>query len=468
MTARLIALQALVVALLVGGAFVALYQTISRHLDQDNRAQLENQRVVLSRWLADTIGRGAFRAPGQASIAPLLASLSDLQVRVLDSRGQVLIDTSVPAHMALPAFPAPGAEPVDLRNADGTRLLLQSSYLAVDAPAGGPAVLQLASNIADDDALLRHLRQRMLLVFAIVILVSAVLAALVARGVFRPITRLSHTVAGVQPSRLDARLGANGWPEELTDLACELDRMLGRLDDSFRRLAQFSADLSHELRNPINNLRGEAEVALSRPRPVEEYRRVLESNLEECSRLARLIDMLLFVARADHPSHGLVLHPIDAAQICRSVAEFFEPLANERGVKLLVRGSGHVAADAELLRRAVANLVDNALKHTPNGGNVDLTIRTAPEQWTEIEVRDDGSGILETELPHVFERFYRAKSSAGKYASGFGLGLSIVRSIMVLHRGSANIASVPQAGTIVTLRFPQAGQADKNVIGSSP
>lgn len=453
MTARLIALQMLVVAVLLGGALVVLYRTISGHLEADSRAQLDDQRVILSRWITDASARGEFRDPERAGINPLLASLADLQVRVLDGRGRVLVDTAAQAHVKLPDFPAPGADAIDAHNPARTWFLLQSSALETGS-SEGPAVLQLAANMADDETLLRHLRQRMILVFAIVLIASGVLAALVARGVFRPVARLSRAVAGVQPSGLDTRVG-EGWPAELTDLARELDRMLMRLDDSFHRLARFSADLSHELRTPINNLRGEAEVALSRTRSEEEYRRVLESNLEECSRIARLIDLLLFVARADHSANNLVLRPVDAVELCRDVAEFFEPLASERGVKLLVRGAGQVAGDAELLRRAITNLVDNALKHTAAHGAVDLTVRTAPDGCTEIEVRDNGRGILETELPRVFERFYRGKAGTENRERGFGLGLSIVRSIAELHRGTASIASVPQAGTTVTLRFPR-------------
>ncbi|MBX3735980.1 MAG: heavy metal sensor histidine kinase [Candidatus Didemnitutus sp.] len=452
MTARLIALQMLVVALLVGGASLALYNTVRRHLDVDTRSQLENQRVVLSRWLTDALARGPLGANDRTHLAPLLASLSDLHVRVLDRAGRPMIDTAADSHVSLPDFPAAGQPLAEARNAEGTRFVLSTSLIAGSAP-DGPTVLQIASNDDDDDALLAHIRQRMLLVFVLMVAASGLLAALVARGIFRPVARLTRTVAEVQPSRLHTRIATNGWPAELTALARELDDMLVRLDDSFRRLARFSADLSHELRTPINNLRGEAEVALRLPRSDSEYRRVLESSLEECGRLARLIDTLLFVARADHPAHTLVLRPLDAAEICRSVAEFFEPLASERSVTLLVRGAGRVQGDSELLRRAVANLVDNAVKHAPDGGHVDLTVRAGPDGTTEIEVRDDGGGILETELPHVFDRFYRGRTHAPSQR-GFGLGLPIVRSIMELHRGTATIASVPQAGTTATLRFP--------------
>ena len=256
---------------------------------------------------------------------------------------------------------------------------------------------------------------------------------------------------------LRSSTGETGWPIELAALAREFDAMLGRLDGSFRRLAQFSSNLSHELRTPINNLRGEAEVALARDRTPEEYRAVLESSLEEYARITRLIDTLLFIAKADQPEQGLARQQLDAAAECRAVADYFEAATAERGLTLLVRGTAQICCDPVLFRRALGNLVDNALRHTPGGGHIDLTVRAGSDGGTVVEVSDTGSGIAAKHLPHLFERFYQAGQKENyepARTANFGLGLAIVKSIMELHRGRIEIVSVPERGTTITLCFP--------------
>ncbi|MDB6113180.1 MAG: histidine kinase [Lacunisphaera sp.] len=314
-------------------------------------------------------------------------------------------------------------------------------------------------DVTDDVTLVRENRQVATAVLAGVLVISAGLAWLITRRALRPLAVLAESAARVQASRLNTRLDETDWPQELTVLAEEFDAMLGRLDSSFRRLVRFSSDLSHELRTPINNLRGEAEVALNRPRTPEEYRAVLESSLEEFARITRLIDTLLFIAKADQPERSLARATLDAAAECRTVMEFFEAASAERNLTLLVRGSATIYCDAMLFRRALSNLVDNALRHTPGGGHIDLTVRAGPQGSTEIEVSDSGAGIAAEHLPHVFERFYQAgkREDDAAPASSFGLGLAIVKSIMELHGGSAEIASTVEQGTKITLLFPGPG-----------
>ncbi len=465
MTARLITMQMLVLVVLLGSALITLYYTISSHLETDNQEFLRNQTVVLTHWLGDVPAWSAAATEEQLARNRLLSSLPGIEVRLLQPGSGVLLEGRPGQTPPVEAFPHPGAPPVIWLSAGRQRYLLNSVWLHSDDNQPN-RLLQVAYSVADDDTLLRHLRQRMGLVFALVVALSGILALLIARGVFRPLTQLAAAAARVHASQLNARLDEAVWPVELTPLAHEFDAMLGRLDESFRRLASFSSDLSHELRTPINNLRGEAEVTLSRPRNVEEYRRVLESSLEECARLGRLIDSLLFIAKADNPAEGIRRRPLDAAAECRGVAEYFEALAAEHNLTILVRGSAPVHCDSELLRRALANLVDNAARHTPAGGHIDLTVRESAGQGTEIEVRDNGSGINAENLPRVFERFYRSEKSSDEthVMSGFGLGLAIVKSIMDLHGGKVDLVSTPGAGTSVTLLFPAALPAENDRI----
>jgi two-component system heavy metal sensor histidine kinase CusS len=245
-------------------------------------------------------------------------------------------------------------------------------------------------------------------------------------------------------------------PAELSVLAGTFNEMLDRLQESFDRLARFSADIAHELRNPVNNLRGEAEVALGKPRSPEEYREVLGSCLEECGRLSHMIDNLLFLARAEHPQTQIAKESLNVAQELRTVRDFYEAAAAEGGVSLAVSVDGQLITnlDRTLFQRALANLVANALAHTPSGGTVLLSACRC-DGTVRVDVTDTGAGIAQEHVAHVFDRFYRADPARSNVAGRVGLGLAIVKTIASLHGGSAEITSQVGRGTTVSLIFPK-------------
>jgi two-component system heavy metal sensor histidine kinase CusS len=231
--------------------------------------------------------------------------------------------------------------------------------------------------------------------------------------------------------------------------------MLDRLEDSFTRLSQFSADLAHELRTPIGNMLGEAQVALTRQRSAEEYRSVIESTAAECERLSRIIDNLLFLARAESAEQQVERSSFDGRAALEKMASFYQTAAEDRHVNIACSGEGQIFADPALFNRAVGNLIDNALRFTTDGGNIHILIGTRGGR-TEVSVRDTGSGIAPEHLPRVFDRFYRGDAS--RSSAGTGLGLALVKSIVDLHGGSARIESELGRETTVTLTFPnQAG-----------
>jgi two-component system heavy metal sensor histidine kinase CusS len=291
----------------------------------------------------------------------------------------------------------------------------------------------------------------------IALLVGAVLlalaGALVARRAMLPLARITAATQRLDVGRLAHPFDDHAWPAELRDLAAEFAQMQVRLRDSFQRLAQFSDDLAHELRTPVNNLMGAAEVALGQPRSADEYRETLASMLEEAQRLRRMIDELLFLARAEQPEKSLERVRIDAREEAAAVVEFFSPVADEKRIALSVEGTGTVSADRALFRRALSNLVGNALQYTPAGGNVRVVIVHDGES-IRIEVHDTGAGIERRHLGRLFDRFYRVDEARSSYPDGTGLGLSIVRSIMTLHGGSVTAASEPGHGSLFTLVFP--------------
>jgi two-component system heavy metal sensor histidine kinase CusS len=263
---------------------------------------------------------------------------------------------------------------------------------------------------------------------------------------------MAQSLERIGPAHLNERVESGRWPRELQPLAIAFDEMLDRLEDSFTRLSQFSADLAHELRTPIANIMGEAQVALTRQRPPEEYREVIESTIAECERLSGIVDNLLFVARADAAREPIERKLFDARAAIEKIAAFYHTIAEDRHVKVDCIGSGEIYADPVLFERAVSNLVDNALRFTSDGGEIKIAIEVR-HAHTEVDVIDNGSGIAPEHLPRVFDRFYRADSS--RSSDGAGLGLALVKSIVDLHGGSARIESEVNRGTTVALTFPR-------------
>ncbi len=236
--------------------------------------------------------------------------------------------------------------------------------------------------------------------------------------------------------------------------------MLDRLENSFERISRFSADIAHDLRTPVNNIRGEAEVGLARARTITEYREVLESSLEEAVRLSDLIGDLLFLARAESPLAHVRRESVNIVELLDGMREYYEASAAEAGVSLTTsvnRAPVIAQLDRTLVQRAVSNLVSNAVAQTPPGGSV-LLAASSEDSAVHIEVSDTGVGIPSEALPKVFDRFFRLDSSRSQASGGTGLGLAIVQSIMLLHGGKVEIASQLGQGTRVTLHMPMAEQ----------
>lgn len=383
--------------------------------------------------------------------------------RILAPQGAVVIETPGMAEViSADVFPAPAAvtkrddlaeNSLGWRTAGGHPYLLLAALAATDA--GESRVIQMALDVSREDALLTDYQRKLAMVLPLGVLVSATLGALVARRGMRPLQDITRAAQRITASQLHERIEPARWPWELRTLADAFDQMLGRLEDSFIRLSQFSADLAHELRTPINNLMGEAEVTLARARSEGEYREVLESSLEECGRLSRTIDSLLFLARADNAQVPLQLSRLDVRRELEAIREFHEAVAEEQGVAVQCEGEASLEADPLLFRRAVTNLLANAIRHTSADGQVRLTVAaSAGTDSTDIRVSDSGCGIEPEHLPKLFDRFYRVDPARSAHSPNTGLGLAIVKSIMAMHGGSVSIQSQPGKGTTVILHFP--------------
>jgi two-component system heavy metal sensor histidine kinase CusS len=321
--------------------------------------------------------------------------------------------------------------------------------LAADAVLGDgtPVTLVIARDMTDRWRLLDYYRERLYGAGLAGMLLAFLMSWMLVRESLKPLRDMAGKAATITVDKLDTRIKADNVPSELATLVVSLNAMLDRLHDGFQRMSQYTADLAHDLRTPLGNLRGSTEVALARPRSADEYQSLLASNLEECERISRMIESVLFLARAEHPQFVTTLSELDAAKELARIAEYFEGVADDAGVHLQVTGGGRLSANAELFRRAVSNLLANAIRYTPRDGTITLGADETPN-GLRVTVANQGAPIDPSLLERIFDRFYRvdpSRKSDPESTGSTGLGLAIVRTIMELHGGSAHAESDAQS-----------------------
>jgi heavy metal sensor kinase len=278
---------------------------------------------------------------------------------------------------------------------------------------------------------------------------------LLARRALSPVDHMTRSAQRISGEHLTERLLETGTGDELDRLARTLNEMLTRLDESFRQVRQFSADASHELQTPLTILKGEIEVALRSGRTPEEYQGVLTSSLEEIERISRLVEGLLLLARADSGVLRMDHKPVAVHELVAEVAAQMQKMADDQGVSLHLEKLTPVTlcGDREQLFRLLLNLMDNAIKYTPAGGRVTLSLCQDGSQ-AEISVTDTGIGLSEAEQAQIFTRFYRAAQARSQSGGGAGLGLCIAQSIAEAHGGKIQLHSSPGQGSTFTVVLP--------------
>jgi two-component system heavy metal sensor histidine kinase CusS len=319
-------------------------------------------------------------------------------------------------------------------------------------------------NMHDRWLLLDQYRDRLRFAGSAGVLLAFLMSYLLLRRALNPLREIARSAENFTVDNLASRIKVGNVPQELQTLILSLNTMFARFERGFTRLSRFTADLAHDMRTPLGNLRGATEVALARPRSSEEYQAVLASNLEECDRLSRMIENVLFLARAEHPTFAKHKVEFTVEDELLKIAEYFEGLADDAGVHLRVSGGGRLAADVELFRRAVSNLLANAVRYTPRDGVIALDARIHDDTVC-VSVTNQGVPLDPAMLERVFDRFYRAdpsRTSSSSTSGSTGLGLAIVRTIMELHGGSAHAESEPGATRFV-LTFP----VEKTVTGAT-
>jgi heavy metal sensor kinase len=305
-------------------------------------------------------------------------------------------------------------------------------------------------------AVMNDFRKLLLLLIPAVLIVSCLGGYWLSSRALRPVDAITMVAGAITLRNLSQRIALPNTGDELQRMAETWNQALERLEDSVKRIRQFTSDASHELRTPLALIRATAELALRKDRDSEGYRTSLRQIEEEAWRMTELTESLLTLARADANSLSFAMKPTDIAEVAHSVARQNAAIAEQRGIALRDGdgGSGgpiEVNADPSGIRRLLLILVDNALRHTPSGGTVTVAAAGDPDGVT-LSVEDTGEGITADALPHVFERFYCA-DAARSSGSGFGLGLSIAQAIAQAHGSSIEVKSSPEAGTRFSMRL---------------
>lgn len=248
----------------------------------------------------------------------------------------------------------------------------------------------------------------------------------------QPIQKMAQVTEGISAQYLSHRLEIDNIPTELQSLAVAFNAMLDRLELALERLSDFSSDLAHEIRTPINNLMTQTQVCLSRSRDSSDYQEVLFSNLEEFERLSRTVSDMLFLAKTDHGIHAFNFKKIDLAEEVEALFDFYDALAAEKGISLKQSGAATIMADPAMLRRALNNLLSNAIKYGHKDSVVNIELKHSGST-TVFSIKNRAESLSPEQLSRLFDRFYRTDLSRQRIEEGTGLGLAITKSILELH-----------------------------------
>ncbi len=420
--ALLFAACAAAVALVAGALFTRASEA---HFVELDRQQLEGKLAVfaeLLRGVGDSDGLAARRA----QLEQELQRHPELALRIQGADGQ----TWFASQPQLAHLPQSDEQPRRWSHHG-------ADFRVVETRLDGGPRISLLLDITHHQHFLDQMQRLIWLCVGLSALATALLGAWVARRGLRPLRQMTGVARQVSAQSLTARLPLDGIPTELRELAEAFNAMLARLEDAFARLSAFSADIAHELRTPLSNLLTQTQVTLGQPRELAEYREALHSNLEELQHLAQMVGDMLLLAKADNGLLQTRREPLALEAELMALADYFAPLAEDAGVNIRIDAEGTVTADRALLRRALSNLIDNALRFTQAGG--ELRLHATPAR---IEVANQGPEIPAELHERLFDRFYRADPARREGgAEHAGLGLAIARSIVQAHGGTIRCES---------------------------
>ncbi|WP_188589835.1 heavy metal sensor histidine kinase [Achromobacter denitrificans] len=443
---------ALVVSSLAGAT---LFWALKREVERQEITEVSGKLELIDH-LIDMQNSARGLQDLAATFDEMRADEGQLGIWIMDAQGKVVYGGTAPETLEV----LPGRQVV-LQTPDGGRM--RGLRVDMNDRILPGAQLTVAVSTRTSSQFLYAYGTALVLICALWVGATVVLAAWAVRRSMAPARRLSEQAAGIQPDNLSRRLPLEDTDRELHDLVRSFNRTLERLQAAYQQMEGFNADVAHELRTPLATLINGTQVMLSSPREAAELRDALESNLEELEDLKTLVNDMLFLARADRGERAADLKPVSLAAEARRVAEYYEATLEENGVSLRCAGDAVIAANPGLVRRALANLISNAIKATPRGGEIVLACSASPA-GARVEVRNPGAPIPAADLPRIFDRFFRSGQTRAPRSEGHGLGLAIVRAIARMHGGEVDAASDARGTVIgITLRGAVGQPAAPNI-----
>ncbi|WP_137820157.1 heavy metal sensor histidine kinase [Pseudomonas sp. 2FG] len=450
LTARLSLMFMLAVTAVLTAAGLSFNHLSQLHFKSLDQHTLVEKLQASQSILGELPSLDAF-AEARPQLQALLGAHRELTAIILDSNGKVLF--ADPAPVNIPERFRSAVGPRDWEWQDQEHMFRGMTAQVAVTGQEQPLTVMLVLDVTHHMSFFVTLQRWFWIGLVISALVSAGLGWVVARSGLRPLRQVTALAASMSAKSLKERIPMAPIPLELQQLVSSFNAMLARLDEAFVRLSNFSADIAHELRTPVSNLMTHTEVVLSRKRNIEDYEENLYSNLDDLKRMSRMIDDMLFLAKADN---GLIIPErkrIALEEVVDKLLEYYYLLADERGIELELSGSGSVQGDVLMLHRAISNLLSNALRYTPQGKAISVQIRQN-NLCTVLTVENPGATIPPEHLERLFDRFYRVDPARREGSpSNAGLGLAITRSIVEAHQGRIWCTST-NGRTAFHLEFP--------------
>ncbi len=427
---------------------------IERSLDKHFEAEDIKELSMISRVVEQsltTLAPGADPAQLRQRFDDLLVGHHGPRLYIRDASGKVLYSSLEPE---LSRVPQPDSEQLTKESVQRWNDGRHNYRVQTRQVTGisGPYTVVTAVTIDFHLVFLRKFHHTLWLMVLGGIIAMGIMGWMAVRHGHRPLHSMVEQISRISTDELNTRLAPEAVPAELTELAESFNELLQRMEESFNRLSNFSADIAHELRTPVTNLMTQTQVALSQARSAEEYREILYSSMEEYERMAQMIGDMLFLAKADNELNPLHTEDIDLEKELHNLFDYYEAWAEGEHVSLKLEGTARIQGDRLMLRRALGNLLSNAIRYTPENQSVTVQINQTKQNVT-IEVQNPGVPLPAEHLSRIFDRFYRTDPSRQRSGEGAGLGLAIVKTIIESHGGKI-AATSDQSGTRFTITLP--------------
>lgn len=420
-----------------------IFQSTEIHFEDQDSDELKVIADAAYAVLSDSRARQE-PAVLERRIADILVGHHEASLYVRAPDGQVLYSSSIPDLSPLASGVREGGDTDVMRDWHDSdrnyRVLTELVYIS-EVPSGLPYTLVVAVPTEHHLRFLATFRRSLSLLIVASIALMSLMGWIAVRQGHAPLHDIVEQIRRIRANELDIRLSPDAVPAELRELAVSFNNMLERVDEAFHRLSDFNADIAHELRTPIATLMTQTEVGLSRAREADEYREILYSNMEEYDRMAKMVGDMLFLAQSDNRRQEQSFAQFDLANEVMALFEFYEGWAEERAVALALTGTATVTGDRLMLRRALSNLLSNAIRYTPADGTVQVSLGPSSDGRVCVSISNPGPTIPREHIARLFDRFYRIDPSRQHGDQGVGLGLAIVQSIVKAHEGTISIVS---------------------------